>query len=143
MTLWLYNIYVQIFDNIWQINKTSFWYPLWKSTKRTYICTYNQWDQRYYVVTNRVRVMVLYVFNNISRKKPSTCRQPLTNFSVTNNVIHNIVAMPDFMFNILTFDTNGQHSTWLYDKGDGCSFTFTHFPQNSIIPTVWSLIITP
>jgi hypothetical protein len=73
--------------------------------------------------------MVLNAFNNISRKKPSTYRQSLTNFSVTNNVMQNIVAMPDIMFNILTFDTNGQHSTWFYDKRDGCSFPFTHFRQ--------------
>jgi len=75
------------------------------------------------------------VGNPSTRRKPSTCRQSLTNCSVTNNVIQNIVVIPDIMFNILTFDTNGQHSTWLYDKRDGCSFTITHFPQNSIIPT--------
>ena len=79
--------------------------------------------------------MMLNAFNNTSRKKPSTYRQQLTNFSVTNNVMQNIVVMPDIMFNILTFDTNGQHYTWLYDKRDGGNFTFTHCPQNSIIPT--------
>ena len=52
-----------------------------------------------------------------------------------NNLIQNIAVIPEIMFNILTFDTNGQHYTWLYDKRDGGSFTFTHCPQNSIIPT--------
>jgi len=49
------------------------------------------------------------------------------------------------MFKVLTFDTNGQHSTWFCDKRDDYSFTITHFPQNSIISTasVWSLIFTP
>jgi hypothetical protein len=37
------------------------------------------------------------------------------------------------MLNILTFDTNGPHSTWLYDKREDCSFTITNFPQNSTI----------
>jgi len=85
------------------------------------------------------------VGNTSTRRKPSTCRQSLTNFNVTNNLIQNIAVIPDIMFNILTFDTNGQHSTWLYDKRDDCSVTITHFPQNSITPTpcVWSLIFTP
>jgi hypothetical protein len=71
--------------------------------------------------------------NLSTREKTSTCRQSLTNFSVTNNLIQNIAVIPEFMLNILTFDTNGQHSTWLYDKRDDCSFTITHFPQNNII----------
>ena len=37
------------------------------------------------------------------------------------------------MLNILTFVTNGPHSTCLYDKKEDCSFTITHFPQNSTI----------
>ena len=73
------------------------------------------------------------VGNRSTRRKPLTCRQSLTNFSVTNNLMENTAAIRDIMFNILTFDTNGQHSTWLYDKRDDCSFTITHFPQNSII----------
>jgi hypothetical protein len=83
--------------------------------------------------------------NRSTRRKPSTCRQSLTNFSFTTNPMHNIAVIPDIMFNILTFDTNGHHSTWLYDKRDDCSFTITHFPQNSILTTAraWSLIFTP
>jgi high-affinity K+ transport system ATPase subunit B len=73
--------------------------------------------------------MVLNAFNNISRKKPSTYRQSLTNFSVTNNVMQNIVVMPDIMLNILTFDTNGQHSTWLYDKRDVAVFPLHIFAK--------------
>jgi hypothetical protein len=55
--------------------------------------------------------------------------------SVTNNLIHNIAMIPDIVLKFLTFDTDGQHSTWRYDKRDDYSFTITHFPQNSIIPT--------
>jgi hypothetical protein len=46
---------------------------------------------------------------------------------------HHIAVIPEIMLNILTFDTNGPHSTWLYDKREECSFTITHFPQNSTI----------
>ena len=79
------------------------------------------------------------VGNRSPRWKPQTSRQSLTKFSVTNNLILNIAVIPDIMFNILIFDTNGQHSTWLYDKRDGCSFTIVLFPQNSIIPTALSM----
>jgi hypothetical protein len=48
-------------------------------------------------------------------------------------MIHHIAVIPDIMPNILTFVTNGPHSTWLYDKKEDCSFTITHFPQNSTI----------
>jgi hypothetical protein len=48
-------------------------------------------------------------------------------------MIHHIAVIPDSILNILTFDTNGPHSTWLYDKREDCSFTITHFPQNSTI----------
>jgi hypothetical protein len=75
------------------------------------------------------------VGNRSTRRKPPTCCQSLTNCNVTNNLIPNIAAIPDIVFQFLTFDTNGQHYTWLYDKRDECSFTITHFPQNSIIPT--------
>ena len=34
----------------------------------------------------------------------------------------------------LTFDNNGQHSTWFYDQRDDYSFVITHFPENSITP---------
>jgi hypothetical protein len=62
-----------------------------------------------------------------------------------NNLIQNIAVIPEIMFNILTFDTNDQHSTWLDEKRDDRSFTITHIPQNNIIPIarVWSLIFTP
>jgi hypothetical protein len=36
--------------------------------------------------------------------------------SATNNLIQNIAVIPDIVFQFLTFDTNGQHSSWLYDK---------------------------
>jgi len=83
--------------------------------------------------------------NLSTRKKPSTRRQLLTNFSVTNNLIQNIAVMPEAMLNILTFNTNGQHSTWFYDKRDDCSFTITYFPQKSTIPTAQRMefIFTP
>jgi hypothetical protein len=74
--------------------------------------------------------------NRNTRRKPSTCRQSLTNFSVTNNLIEDTAVIPDIVLNILTFGTNGQHSTWLYDKRDDCSFTITHFPQNSTLCTI-------
>ena len=54
--------------------------------------------------------------NRSTRRKPPTCRQSLTNFSVTNNLILNTAVIPDIILNILTFDTNGQHSTWLMTK---------------------------
>jgi hypothetical protein len=56
------------------------------------------------------------VENLTTRRQPSTCRQPLTNFSVTNNLLEHITVIPDIMFNISTFDTNGQHFTWFDDK---------------------------
>ena len=89
-------------------------------------------------------VQFIRVANRSTRRKPPRCRQSLTNFSVTNNLIQNIAVIPDIMFKFLTVDTDGQHSTWRYDKKDDCSFTNTHFPQNSIIPTarVWILIFT-
>jgi hypothetical protein len=80
-----------------------------------------------------VAVSFLGAGNWSTRRKPPTRRQPLANFSVTNNLIQNIAVIPEFMLNILTFDTNGQHSTSLNDKRDDCSFTITHFPQNNII----------
>jgi len=85
------------------------------------------------------------VGNRSTRRKPPTCHQSLTNCSVTNNLIQNIAVISDIVFQFLTFDTNGQHSTWLYDKRGECSFTITHFQQNSIIPIarLWSLIFTP
>jgi hypothetical protein len=85
------------------------------------------------------------VGNRSTRRKPPTCRQSLTNCSVTNNLIRNIAVIPDMVFQFLTFDSNGQYSTWLHDKRNDCRFIITHFPQNSIIPTarVWSLICTP
>ena len=55
--------------------------------------------------------------------------------SVTKNLIQNTAVKPDILFNILIFDTNDQHSTLLYDKRDGCSFTIVLFPQNSITRT--------
>jgi len=73
--------------------------------------------------------------NRSTRRKPPTRRQPLANFSVTNNLIQNTAVIPDIMFQFLTFDTNGQHSTRLYDKRYECRFTITYFPQNSIMPT--------
>ena len=54
-------------------------------------------------------------------RKPPTHRQSLTNFSVTNNLIHNIVMIPDIVLKFLTFDTDGQHSTWRYDKKNDCN----------------------
>ena len=33
-------------------------------------------------------------------EKSPTCRQSLTNFSVTNNLIQNTAVIPDIMFNI-------------------------------------------
>ena len=80
-----------------------------------------------------------------TRRKPPTCLQSLTNFVITNNLILNTAVIPEIMFKFLQFDTDGQHSTWRYDKKDDCSFTITHLPQNSIIPAacVWSLIFEP
>ena len=49
--------------------------------------------------------------------------------------MQNIIVMHDIVSKFVTFDTDGQHSTWRYDKKDYCSFTIAHFPQNSIIPT--------
>jgi hypothetical protein len=43
--------------------------------------------------------------------------------------MQNIAVIPEFMLNILTFDTNGQHSTWLYDKIDDFSFVIAHYVQ--------------
>jgi hypothetical protein len=70
----------------------------------------------------------------------NTRRKPTT--SVTKNLMQNTAVIPDILFNILIFDTNGQHSTWLYDKRDGCSFTIVLFPQNSIIPTALRMEFT-
>jgi hypothetical protein len=67
-----------------------------------------------------------------TRRKPPTCRQSPTHFSVTNTLIVNIAVIPEIMFKFLTFDSNGQHSTWLYDKRDDCSFIITHFPQKAL-----------
>jgi hypothetical protein len=85
------------------------------------------------------------VGNRSTRRKPLTCRQSLTNCSVTNNLIQNIAVIPDIVFQFLTFDSNGQQSTWLHDKRNDCRFIITDCSQNNIIPTagVWSLIYTP
>jgi hypothetical protein len=50
-------------------------------------------------------------------------------------LIPSIAGIPEIILNILTLDTNGQHSTWLYDKRDDLSFVIAHYLQNSIIST--------
>ena len=74
-----------------------------------------------------VAVSFIGAGNQNTRRKPPT--------RVTNNLIQNTAVIPDIMFNILILHTNRQHSTWLYNKRDGCIFAIVLFPQNSIIPT--------
>jgi hypothetical protein len=137
------------------MNNTILWYPLWKSKHgRTFAHATNEisatrWSLIRLGLWCSTPLSTIFSLHRGGRiygsRKPPTCRQSLTNFSVINNLIHNIAMTPDIVLKFLTFDTDGQHSTWRYDKKDDCSFTNTHFPQNSIIPTacVWSLIFTP
>ena len=55
--------------------------------------------------------------------------------------MQNTAVMPDIMLKFLILDTDGQHSTLLYDKRDNCSFTITHFPQNNISKFEWLVIV--
>ena len=71
-----------------------------------------------------VAVRFIGAGNQNTRRKPPT--------RVTNNLIQNTAVIPDIMFNILILHTNRQHSTWLYNKRDGCIFAIVLFPQNSL-----------
>ena len=104
-------------DNIWQLNKTSFWYPLWKSKNgRTFALATNEISATRWSLlrlglcylmplSTIVAVRFMGVGNRSIRRKPPTCRQSPTHFSVTNNLIVNIAVIPEIMFKFLTFDS--------------------------------------
>jgi hypothetical protein len=113
------------------MNNTSFWYPLWKSKHgRTFAHATNEisttrWSLirlGLWCLTPLSTIFSLHRGGRIyGSRKPPTHRQSLTNFSVTNNLIHNIAMIPDIVLKFLTFDTDGQHSTWRYDKKNDCN----------------------